>query len=80
MKKMLCFILAAAMMFSITALAEDGPGGTPPDGFGGTPPEGTPPDGFGGGTPPDGTPPDGFGGGTPPDAALSLLSMPQPPK
>jgi len=29
----------------------------------GTPPDGIPPDGFGGGTPPDGTPPDGFGGG-----------------
>ena len=82
MKKILCIMLALAMMLSITAFAEEsagnvppqggpGTGSTPPDGFGGgTPPDGTPPDGFGGGTPPDGTPPDGapggFGGGTPP--------------
>ena len=79
MKKMLCFILAAAMMFSITALAEDSPGGTPPDGFSGTPPEGTPPDGFGGGTPPDGTPPDGFGGGTPPSGGHGGFGGGTPP-
>ena len=79
MKKILCLILALAMMFSITALAEDSPGGTPPDGFGGTPPEGTPPDGFGGGTSPDGTPPDGFGGGTPPDGAPGGFGGGTPP-
>ena len=67
------------MLFSGSAFAENGPGGTPP----GDPPGGqmgTPPDGGPGGTPPGdppggemGTPPDGapgngggFGGGTPP--------------
>ena len=68
----LCALLAVSMVFSVTALAESNsegslPGGAP--GEMGTPPDGTPPDGFGGGTPPDGTPPDGFGGGTPPDGA-----------
>ena len=77
MKKILCIMLALAMMLSITAFAEEstgsappqggpGAGGTPPDGFGG----GTPPDGFGGGTPPDGAP-GGFGGGTPPEGGTA---------
>ena len=68
LKKLLCILIALTLLLSAAALAEEGSGGTPPDGFGGgTPPDGTPPDGFGGETPPDGTPPDGFGGGTPPD-------------
>ncbi len=72
MKKMLGMLLVFTMMFSVTALADGGPGGTPPDG---TPP-GAPPSGEMG-TPPDGTPPDGapgnggFGGGTPPGGAAS---------
>ena len=68
MKRILAILLALAMLFSVTALAEGNteiPGDAPGDM--GAPPDGTPPDGFGGGTPPDGTPPDGFGGGTPPD-------------
>ena len=70
----LCILLAVSMVFSVTAFAEDGPGGTPPDGAPGnmgTPPDGTPPDGFGGGTPPDGAPGGGFGGGTPPGGSTS---------
>jgi len=60
MKKILAILLALAMLFSVTALADDNTSDIP----GGAPSEmGTPPDG----TPPDGTPPDGFGGGTPPD-------------
>ncbi len=70
----LCALLAVSMVFSVTALAEsysEGslPGGAP--GEMGTPPDGTPPDGFGGGTPPDGTPGGGFGGGTPPGGGTS---------
>ena len=57
MKKMLGMLLVFTMMFSVTALADGGPGGTPPDG---TPP-GAPPSGEMG-TPPDGTPPDGAPG------------------
>ncbi len=84
MKKILAIMLALAMLFSVTALADGGSEGTPPGGMPGdmgTPPDGTPPDGFGGGTPPDGapgggTPPDGapgggFGGGTPPGGGTS---------
>jgi len=84
MKKILAIMLALAMLFSVTALADGGSEGTPPGGTPGdmgTPPDGTPPDGFGGGTPPDGapgggTPPDGapgggFGGGTPPGGGTS---------
>ena len=84
----LCVLLAVSLFFTMTAVAEDAqgdntngsvpgdmgtpPDGTPPDGFGGgTPPDGTPPDGFGGGTPPDGTPGGGFGGGTPPGGSTS---------
>ena len=96
MKKILCIMLALAMMLSITAFAEESAGNVPPQGGPGT--GSTPPDGFGGGTPPDGTPPDGFGGGTPPDGTLRtalpavseaerlpeeflpLLSMLPPPK
>ena len=81
MKRILAIILSillvATMLFSVTAVAENGPGGTPPSGDqGGTPPDGfgggTPPDGFGGGTPPDGAPGGGgFGGGTPPGGGTS---------
>ena len=73
----LSILLVATMLFSVTAVAENGPGGTPPSGDqGGTPPDGfgggTPPDGFGGGTPPDGAPGGGgFGGGTPPGGGTS---------
>ena len=72
MKKILAILLSLAMLFSAVALAENNSEGSTPgtmSGDMGTPPDGTPPDGFGGGTPPDGTPPDGFGGGTPPDGA-----------
>ena len=67
MKKILSILLVLMMLFSVTAFAENGPGGTPP----GDPPSGemgTPPDGAPGGTPPDGAPGNGggFGGGTPP--------------
>ncbi len=79
MKKIFCLILALAMMFSISALANGVPEGTPPDGFGSAPPEGTPPDGFGGGTPPDGTPPDGFGGSTPPSGGPGGFGGGTPP-
>ncbi len=79
MKKIFCLILALSMMFSISALANGVPGGTPPDGFGSAPPEGTPPDGFGGGTPPDGTPPDGFGGSTPPSGGPGGFGRGPPP-
>lgn len=75
-RKLFCFLLALAMLFSVTVFAENSTDSAPPDGFGngnppdgfngGKPPEGAPPDGFGGGNPPDGTPPDGFGGGNPP--------------
>ena len=75
-RKLFCFLLALAMLFSVTVFAESSTDSAPPDGFGngnppdgfngGKPPEGAPPDGFGGGNPPDGTPPDGFGGGNPP--------------
>ena len=50
---LLCLMLSLTMLFSATAFAEGGPGGTPP----GDPPSGdrgTPPDGAPGGTPPDG--------------------------
>ncbi len=79
MKKIFCLILALSMMFSISALANGVPGGTPPDGFGSAPPEGTPPDGFGGGTPPDGTPPDGFGSSTPPSGGPGGFGRGTPP-
>ena len=65
MKRMAAFILAMmiALCACFAATAENS-GATPPEapqgGPGGTPPEGTPPDGFGGGTPPDGAP-GGFG-------------------
>ena len=83
MKNILAILLALAMLFSVTALAEDNSEGAAPGGMPGdmgTPPDGTPPDGFGGGTPPDsapgGNPPDGapgggFGGGTPPGGSTS---------
>ena len=72
MKKILSILLALMMLFSVTAFAENGPGGTPP----GNPPSGemgTPPDGAPGGTPPDGAPGNGggFGGGTPPGGSTS---------
>ena len=77
MKKIIALLIALIMMISGTAAFADGtppaggPGGTPPSGDMGTPPDGTPPDGFGGGmgAPPDGFgggPGGGFGGGTPP--------------
>ena len=74
MKKVLAILLALSMLFSAAALAEDNtegflPGST--SGDMGTPPDGTPPDGFGGGTPPDGAPVGGFGGGTPPGGSTS---------
>ena len=63
MKKILSILLVLTMLFSVTAFAENGPGGTPP----GDPPSG------GMGTPPDGAPGDGggFGGGTPPGGSTS---------
>ncbi len=86
MKKTLSILLVLMMLFSVTAFAENGPGGTPPEppeggmpggpgGPGGTPPE--PPEGGmpggPGGTPPDGAPGNsgGFGGGTPPGGRTS---------
>ena len=60
MKKILSILLALMMLFSVTAFAENGPGGTPP----GDPPGGEM------GTPPDGAP-GGFGGGTPPGGDTS---------
>ena len=77
MKRILAIILSVllvtTMFFSVTAVAENGPGGNPPEGGpNGAPPEGPPPDGFGGGTPPDGVPGGGgFGGGTPPGGGAS---------
>ena len=84
MKRLLAILLAMAMLFSVTALAEEnteisgaasGEMGTPPDG---TPPENpdgnmAPPDGMGGQPPekPDGAPGGGFGGGTPPGGGTS---------
>ena len=63
MKKILSILLVLMMLFSVTAFAESGPGGTPP----GDPPSGEM------GTPPDGAPGDGggFGGGTPPGGSTS---------
>ena len=77
MKRILAIILSillvTTMFFSVTAVAENGPGGNPPEGSpGGTSPDGTPPYGFGGGTPPDGAPGGGFGGGTPPGGTSSF--------
>jgi len=72
MKKVFSILLIVCMLFSATAFAAGGPGGTPPgdppDGVfkGGTPP-GDPPDGvFKGGTPPGEPPEGGFWGSTPP--------------
>ena len=62
----LSVLLVASMLFSVTAVAEPGSGNAAPGG-----PGGTPPDGFGGGTPPDGAPGGGFGGGTPPGGGTS---------
>ncbi len=71
MKKILSMLLVLMMLFSVTAFAENGPGGTPP----GDPPSGemgTHPDGAPGGTPPDGMHGNGgFGGGTPPGGRTS---------
>ena len=67
MKKILSILLVLMMLFSVTAFAENGSGGTPP----GDPPGGemgTPPDGAPGGTPGEGG---GFGGGTPPGGSTS---------
>ena len=62
MKKILSILLALMMLVSVTAFAENGPGGTPP----GDPPSGEM------GTPPDGAPRnDGFGGSTPPGGRTS---------
>ena len=63
MKKILSILLVLMMLFSVTAFAESGPGGTPP----GDPPSGEM------GTPPDGVPGDGggFGGGTPPGGSTT---------
>ena len=63
MKKILSIFLVLMMLFSVTAFAESGPGGTPP----GDPPSGEM------GTPPNGVPGDGggFGGGTPPGGSTS---------
>ncbi len=56
MKKFLSILLALAMLLSVTALAENGPGGTPPDGAPSGAPDGAPGGGgFGGGTPPGGS-------------------------
>ena len=61
MKKILSILLVLTMLFSVTAFAENGPGGTPPgdlpSGEMGTPPDGASGDGggFGGGTPPGGS-------------------------
>ncbi len=60
MKKMIAILIALIMILSATAFAEGNPPAGGPGGDMGTPPEGTPPDGFGGGM---GDPPDGFGGG-----------------
>ena len=62
MKKILSILLVLMMLFSVTAFAENGPGGTPP----GDPPSGEM------GTPPGGAPGNGgFGGGTPPGGRTS---------
>ena len=63
MKKILSILLVLMMLFSVTAFAESGPGGTPP----GDPPSGEM------GTPPNGAPGNGggFGGGTPPGGSTS---------
>ena len=62
MKKIISILLVLMMLFSITAFAENGPGGTPP---------GDPPGG-GMGMPPGGAPGSGgFGGGTPPGGGTS---------
>ena len=63
MKKILSIFLVLMMLFSVTAFAESGPGGTPP----GDPPSGEM------GTPPNGAPGNGggFGGGTPPGGSTS---------
>ena len=62
MKKILSILLVLMMLFSVTAFAENGPGGTPP----GDPPSGEM------GTPPGGAPGNGgFGGGTPPGGRAS---------
>ena len=82
MKKILSIFLVLAMLFSMTAFAEEGQGGTPPgdppQGEMGMPPEGgpdgtppgEPPEGKMG-TPPDRKPGDGFGPGTPPGGGTS---------
>ncbi|MBR7174256.1 MAG: hypothetical protein IKD50_07505, partial [Clostridia bacterium] len=74
MKKILSILLALMMLFSVTALAENGSGSTPPGGAPGGE-MGTPPDkpegGMPGGNPPDGAPGGGFGGGTPPGGGAS---------
>ena len=62
MKRILAVLLALAMLFSMSAFAEDA--GTPAEG---TAAESAPPEGM----PPEGTPPDGFGGGTPPGGRSS---------
>ena len=59
MKKILSILLVLMMLFSVTAFAESGPGGTPP---------GDPPSGETGTAPGDGS---GFGGGTPPGGSTS---------
>ena len=62
MKKIFSILLVLMMLFSVTAFAENGPGGTPP----GDPPSGEM------GTPPGGAPGNGgFGGGTPPGGRTS---------
>ncbi len=75
MRKILAAMIALVMLFSVTDMAEDtiGTASAEAPTEMGTPPDGNPPDGFGGGDggQPQGTPPDGFGGGqpqgTPPD-------------
>ena len=79
MKKLLSVLLALAMLFSVSALAESGQSAAAPEGApAGAPPQGgpggTPPDGAPGGTPPDGAPGGGFGGGTPPGGGPSSFT------
>ena len=79
MKKLLSVLLALAMLFSVSALAESGQSAAAPEGApAGAPPQGgpggTPPDGAPGGTPPDGAPGGGFGGGTPPGGGTSSFT------
>ncbi|MBO4562803.1 MAG: hypothetical protein J5772_04245, partial [Clostridia bacterium] len=72
MKKLIALLMAALMIISLAACKKAG--GTDaqtaqdtetqaPEGPGGNPPDGAPPEGGPGGNPPDGTPPPGGPGG-----------------